>query len=240
MPVDPLENFINRNRSNFDGDTPKGNLWGKIAADLGNQPDDDGDPSTESRDSLSDFIRSNRDAFDSEDLPDGLWNRILAALPVSGTKVISLATFQRRRKVWIRAAAAAVAVLLVSTLFLGREMGYRAAKAQELAAIEAVAPDFLEMEDYYQDQIETTYRQVSQLNEDPALNADLAAIDQAMEELREELVNVPREQQADLIARLIESYQIKLRILERILQHLPENAAPENDQNETNNDKSYI
>ena len=233
MPVDPLERLVNQQRTDFDQEMPSG-MWERIESGLAEQEE-------RATDGLFHFVRNNRAAFDTEEPPSSLWSNILAALP-SSTELAQVVQMQavKRRRVLFRMAAAVALLLLASTLFIGRQMGYRAAQQQELAAIQSVAPDFLEMEDYYQQQIDQAYQQVSLANDDPTLRAALASIDVAMEELRAELVEVPLEERAFVIAQLIESYQIKLRILERVLKYLPKPTDNEEPQNEINHDRANI
>ncbi|MEL6277190.1 MAG: hypothetical protein AAFU03_18970, partial [Bacteroidota bacterium] len=213
MPGDRLENFINQQRKDFDQEAPRG-MWERIEAGLTEQKD-------RKADDLFAFVRDNRAAFDADEPPAALWVRILAAIPsLEETQIVKMRS-AAKRKTFFRMAAAVALILLASTLYLGRQLGYQAAQQEELAVIQSVAPDFLEMEDYYQQQIDQAYQQVSLANDDPTLRADLASIDEAMEELRQELVDVPLEERAFVIAQLIESYQIKLRILERVLKYLP-------------------
>ena len=207
MPVDPLENFINQNRDDFDQELPN-NLWDKITDDLGT-----------SRDNLECFVGGHRAEFDSEELPSGLWNKIVADLPASA-KVVSMQA-RRSPTVWFRVAAAVV-LLVASSLYVGSQLGYQAAQEQQLALIYAIDPDFPEAEVYYQQEIDQLFHQVSSKNSDPELFEDLETIDQSMKELREQITSVPREEQADLVADLIMSYQIKLQILQKVMQHLPE------------------
>lgn len=216
MPVHPLEHFINRNRADFDQDLPEG-LWSKIAADL--------EQTTKYLDRVEAFVTSHRADFDTEEPPAGLWNNLLADLPATA-KVVSLQT-RRNPTVWYRVAAAAAVILVAGALLLGRQMGLQEAQDQQLALIYAIDPEFPEAEAYYQNEIGQLFHQVSSRNSDPQLYADLEAIDQSMQELRDQLAEVPRDQQAALVADLIKSYQIKLQILEKVMQLLPEPSADE-------------
>lgn len=227
MPVDPLHKFVSDHQGQFDTENVPSSIWTRIAAQL---------PLREN-DSLESFVREMREDFDTEDPPAKMVEHIFRAnqLPSTGTKVRAIGLRKRSMR-WMRAAAAAVVLLLAGSLYLGRQMGFRAAQQQQLAMIQAVAPDFFETEDYYQTQIDQTFRQVKQVNSDPTLRTDLSAIDESMKEIREELTNVPPEERAELIAELIESYQLKLRILERVLQALPQNPDSNYLQNERQNE----
>lgn len=237
MPVNPLEDFINEQRQDFDAELPAG-IWDRINKDLGPLDGERNDraPRDESRraedDDLETFVKTHRPAFDHAEAPEHGWAMVRAQLPGRLVRMIP-----RSRLHKYRIAAAAAVVLLVCTLFLGREIGLRSLQQQELAAIEAVAPDFSEMENYYRDEINRSFKLVSQYNDDPTLKADLAAIDEAMGELREQISEVPREERATLIANLIESYQIKLQILQQILDKLPpaavERGSAKTNENET-------
>lgn len=238
MPVNPLENFINNERDGFNDAEPPAGLWDRISNELDGDDDNrsgnDNGHQMSDEDSLETFVRVNRPAFDRADVPERTWQRIRKQLP---GRVMRLIPRERLNK--YRAIAAAAVLLLISTLFLGREMGIRAVQQQELAAIESVAPGFGEMEEYYQGEIDRTFRLVSQQNDDPLLKADLEAIDRAMVELRDDLSQVPKEERAEVIANLIESYQIKLAILQKILDKLPsadpQGEAPKTNDNETIN-----
>lgn len=219
MPVDPLENFINKNRDDFDQEAPSG-LWDKISDGIGSS--DDG---------LEEFVNGSRADFDSEEPPASLWNKILADLPVSA-KVVNMQA-KRSPSVWYRVAAAAAIILVAGSLYLGRQMGYQAAQEQQLALIYAIDPDFPDAEVYYQNEIEHLFHQVSNRNSDPELYADLEAIDESMKDLRDQLSSVPREEQASLVADLIMSYQIKLQILQKVMQHLPQQTLTEEPENPT-------
>lgn len=213
MPVDPLENFINQNRDDFDQEVP-GSLWDKISDGIGS-----------SEDKLEEFVNGRRADFDSEEPPAGLWNKILADLPAT-TKVVSMQA-RRSPSIFYRVAAAAAVILVAGSLYLGRQMGYQAAQDQQLALIYAIDPDFPDAEVYYQNEIEDLFHQVSTRNSDPELYADLEAIDESMKDLRDQLSSVPREEQASLVADLIMSYQIKLQILQKVIQHLPDQSPTE-------------
>lgn len=212
MPFNPLEDYVRNRRRDFDADLPAG-LWDRIEKDLKDKQQGDCRKDDEE---LEDFISANRSAFDTGEPSVDVWKKISREL--SGKKATMVV---HRSRFNYRAAAAAAVLVLAATLFLGREIGIRAMKQQQLAAIEAIAPEFSEMEDYYRGEIESTYRTVSQVNDDPVLREDLAAIDQAMTELKRELTEVPKEEQPAVIAKLIESYRIKLEILQNILDKLP-------------------
>lgn len=237
MPVNPLEDFINEQRQDFDAELPDG-LWDRISNDLGGTDGageglGEGKGTTSSKgDALETFVKTHRPAFDHAEAPAYVWSATQKQLPGRLVRMIP-----RSRLHKYRVAAAAAVGLLLATLFLGREIGLRSLQQQELAAIEAVAPDFNEMENYYRSEINRSFKLVSQYNDDPNLEADLNSIDEAMLELRQEIGSVPREERTTLIAKLIESYQLKLNILQQILDKLPP-AAIERGSAKTNDNES--
>lgn len=230
MRPDPLEKFIHDQRPAFEVEGPSKGLWSRIQTDLDGN---DGD--------LEGFVKDRRAEFDSELPPSRLWDNIeadlviaeqqqpLSALPQTEAKVRRMPALYR----W--SAAAAVLLLIGASFMLGRNSGYQTGQADYLALIEQVQPDFADTEAHFQSEISEKFQQVVLHNDDPQLQADLDAIDQGMEEIKLELLEVPLEEREDLVNRLIESYRIKLHILERILQHLPtDDASPANEFNHDN------
>lgn len=222
MRLDSLEQFILDQRPAFETEGPSNGLWDRIQTDLDGGGGD-----------LESFIKTRREDFDSEAPPAALWDKIQADLSPAATtqqplqmtapteaKIRSLSSLYR----W--SAAAAVLLLLGASFMLGRNSGYQTGQADYLAVIEQVQPDFADTEAHFQSEISDKFQQVALYNDDPQLQADLEAIDQGMEEIKLELLEVPLEERADLVNQLIESYRIKLHILERILQHLPTDDAP--------------
>ncbi|MGB3546304.1 MAG: hypothetical protein WBA17_04985 [Saprospiraceae bacterium] len=188
---------------------------------------------------LEDFIRDNRPDFDDERPGLGLWQRIEQDLEnkqrttgggaAGPAPMHTLNQPKRPRKVWLRLAAAVV-LLLITGGFLGREIGLRtSAQQREANLLESIAPDYFEMATYYEQEIDRKYATLTNNRAaDDQIVEDLAAVDRAMKELREELPDAPREDQARIVSELINSYRIKLDILERILRRLPDADAPFN------------
>ncbi|MEL6391884.1 MAG: hypothetical protein AAFY36_08995 [Bacteroidota bacterium] len=235
MHFTTLEKFVGDHRASFEGEGPSPALWQRICADL-----DQTDPDLES------FVKQNRDRFDDEELPSSLWAGIESELaPAASMRVVSsqpeaVKTTARVRRfpAWYAiSAAAAVALLVTAAFLLGRTTGYESGQDDYMALIEQVQPDFADTEAHFRTEIAERFELVKQHNDDPQLQADLEDIDLAMNEIKAELANVPQDERAELVSKLIESYRLKLQILERILKHLPESeASPEiSNYHETNN-----
>lgn len=221
-------------RASFEGEGPSPALWTRICADL-----DETDPD------LEHFIKSNREDFEDHELPASLWagiERQMDARPAMqvvsnrSTEQKQMAVVRRLPTRYIMGAAAAVALLMTAAFLLGRSSGYESGQDDYMALIEQVQPDFADTEAHFQSEIAERFELVKQHNDDPQLETDLEAIDLAMNEIKSELANVPQDERAGLVSRLIESYRIKLQILERILKHLPvsEGAPANSDYHETN------
>ena len=229
MRPDPLEQFIQDQRPAFETEGPSNGLWDRIQADLDGEDND-----------LEEFVNDHREEFDNELPSTRLWDKIEADLATAEQQPLTVVTKTeakvRSLSVLYRwSAAAAVLLLIAASFMLGRNSGYQTGQADYLALIEQVQPDFADTEAHFQSEISDKFHQVVQYNDDPQLQADLDAIDQGMEEIKLELMEVPVEERTELVNRLIESYRIKLHILERILQHLPtDDAAPANEFNHDN------
>jgi len=240
MPNDKLEDFILNNREKFDDETPPADLWSRIAGAIGPDDDDDNDP-------LENFVATNRDAFDDATPPPRLEDRIFATMdeagaipmaPVQSTRMPRLkAVPGRRRALRALGIAASFLLLLFAAFTIGNQQGYREAEEAAIAAeLRQINPELVETENYYRTEIAAQFIKVDRVNNDPQLRKDLAAIDEATEEIRANLLEVPVSQRAALVDRLIETYRTKLDILLRIQEHLPTTNAPNSTTQQPNNE----
>ncbi|MEM1357880.1 MAG: hypothetical protein AAGF89_06765, partial [Bacteroidota bacterium] len=176
MPTDKLEDFILQNRESFDDEAPAAGLWDKIESAI-DQHEEDSDP-------LETFIATHRDAFDNSTPPPRLEGRVFAALGANAGAA-PLRVSHRRRLLPILGIAASMLLLIAAAFTLGSNRGYAAAEQDLVAAeIERINPELVEAEDYYREEIATQYAKVTQVSDDPQLVEDLAAIDQATQEIR--------------------------------------------------------
>lgn len=231
MPTNKLEDFILQNRETFDDEPVPAGLWDRIESNL-EAPDDDNDP-------LESFITSNRDAFDETTPPLRLEGRVFAAMDEAAAKPAAspLSVFSSRKRTFrILGIAASFLLLLFAAFSIGNSQGYRSAEEEQFAAqLRQISPELAETEDYYRGEIAAQFTKVDLVNDDPQLREDLAAIDEATEEIRTALLEVPVSQRAALIDQLIENYRTKLNILLRIQQHTkPTNVSPSTTQQQTN------
>lgn len=236
--LDNIEQFLRENKAAFDNAEPNDALWNRVTEALSNY-----EPK-----GIESFISDNRSAFDSEVPSLKLWANIESALPQNAnieqflkenkpqfdTEIPHLRVWtniEKRlntlksggivRMNWWRQAAAAIALLVI-----GASAGvYFSNKTEDKAIVQVakeVAPDLKEAENFYNQKVESKLTQLVSYNPDPSVMNDLQQIDAIQEELRKELRNAPTSTREEIVRRLIENYQIKLGILERVLNHIEE------------------
>ena len=179
------------------------------------------------RDELENFVLDRREAFDDAIPSLKVWADIDREL--SKRSVSKPLTFQRFFKV-----AAAVAAILVVGGF-GGSMFTRWQQANPVAIIEQVNPEYLELEQYYRQQISTKVQQLARYEPNGSFMSDMKKMDkvnqqfgmdeykkmdQVMAELKEELCVAPKGQEEEIIATMIQTYQTKVAILERVLEQM--------------------
>ena len=168
------------------------------------------------RDYLEQFILDEREAFDGSTPGLQVWGEISQELDRRQS---------RRLILWkaSRAVAAAIILLacgaLIGVYLFGNQM-------QQYASLEKIAPEYAEAEAYYQKQIHQKHQQLAAYQRDDIVEKDLAQLDEVMQELRGELLVAPKGKEAEIVENLIQSYQAKVAILERVLDRLQE-ANPE-------------
>ena len=222
-----LEDFIRNQRDAFNDVTPPTDLWDSIEDQLEEEDEEEQDP-------VGEFIGKHRGAFDTETPPPRLEEAVFAQLDELGTPSPLLPRAPARKKTSIRslirvlAIAASVALVISVAYGVGSRAGYATGQEDAIAAeMQRINPDVLETEAYYRREIATQFRTVSTLNDDPQLRKDLAEIDRATEEIRESLLDVPPSQRPELVAQLIQNYQLKLDILLRIQEQIPASRLPQ-------------
>ncbi|MGH1436919.1 MAG: hypothetical protein ACRBG0_20945 [Lewinella sp.] len=181
---------------------------------------------------LEKFILDNRDAFDDARPSLKLW----AAIEKDLNEEEAPSHAMRNRRPWYQVAAT-VLILLTAGGFGGAFLTQQTQQPTAQTLIEDVAPEFAEMEQYYNQRIKENYARLTTHTQDPEIDADLQQLDNAMAELREDLTNAPSGREEMIVQQLIESYRLKLQILERILERI-ENidnsiTTPDNNSNET-------
>lgn len=172
---------------------------------------------------LEKFIQDHRQEFDDAYPSLKLWTEIERELgqPAQPGQVQpeQIRPTRIRRMRWY-SVAASVLVLMTLAGLGGHYLGRHASQPTTQEILAQVAPDFSEVETYYSQEISERYAQLTSYQSDPDVDADLAQIDVAMEELRAELADAPPGREEQLVQQLIASYRLKLQILERVLESL--------------------
>jgi len=154
-------------------------------------------------DSLRKYIREHADDFDDENPPQNMWSRIecrLANEPIRKTWTMS------------RKLLAAASVLLL--IGLGFAAGSLTVKKNTIAEI---APEFAETASFYQRKIDSKKRAVAVLATDSIWVDDINQLELVMNELKEELEQNPDASKVDIIQAMINNYNIRLEIMDKIL-----------------------
>ena len=163
------------------------------------------------RDNLERFILTNRSDFDQEMPSLRVWAEIDKNMNQGKAKHVSLWSSVR--------IAAAVDVLLMVGALTGMLVTQNNTITAE-AKIQEIAPEFLEMERLYNEQLQQQFSRLATYKYEPAVLDDLKQVDEVMDELKEELANAPGGSEEKIIENLIKTYQTKVAILGRVLERV--------------------
>ena len=166
------------------------------------------------KDNLEKFIHENRAEFDREIPSLKVWAAIDKA--ISPEEVDKPTAKPRRlwRHAWI---AASIAFLLATGAFIGLQMGTD--PQSEIASLSDYSSEYAEMEVYYQTQIQKKVAQLARYD-DITVGEDLKQVDEFMQELKQELQEAPKGNEEKIINAMIDNYQTKINILERVLERI--------------------
>ena len=162
--------------------------------------------------SLEDFIRQHRSAFEEEGPRPGLWTQLEKELhPPKKNKVI-----QMLGRHWLKAAA--ILVLVVNSVMIIQFLQMK--KAQPLNSI---SPELQEASMYYTTQIEQRLEAIraypaSVLGLDSAARKELELRNDTYQLLEAELIQNPGNER--IKAAMVRYYQLKLDLLDKILDEL--------------------
>ncbi|MBU2914792.1 MULTISPECIES: hypothetical protein [Reichenbachiella] len=158
------------------------------------------------RDDLKRFVEETRGAFDVHELDTDLWSGIEGKLGEAE---------QKHRVMSWRGVRRYVAVVLVLVVSSAGILGWLSEPSNNYERTELT-----EVESYYQNKIDIKVSKISALEADKQILEGLDLLDQSFMELKEDLKdNADNE---EVINAMISTYQVKLQILERILDELEE------------------
>ncbi len=159
-------------------------------------------------DNLEKYIRENRAAFDRKQPPKRIWEELDKALPQKKNKTLRL---------WrgFRVAAAVLLLLSVGGV-LGNYMANKNFAAENIAS--KLPDDFTELENYYQQEVSSKMKQLTNVNMDKdQVTLDLDQLDAALEELKEDILSAPKGTEEQIINAMILNYKTKIDLLETIM-----------------------
>lgn len=176
---------------------------------------------------LEKFVQENREAFDSKMPPMLVWENIETRLneieqpkeiPIPETKVVSL-----RTRIYRYAKIAAVGLILLT---VGGLMGsyWTMQNQTEQLSFGVINEEYEELENFYAEKVNTQMKQLKKYNFEESIIQDIEELDEAYKELEKELNEEGTEVDNEMIINeMIENYQAKVDILERVLDRLNRN-----------------
>ena len=166
------------------------------------------------QDSLEKFIKDNRESFDDAYPSLKSWAVIEQSLTEQKVKQL---TSRRLLKI-----AAAVLMIFTAGGLIGSYLTQATQAPPSVLAtiLPDISPELVALEQHYLEQIEEKSAQLASFPQDQEVVGDLQFIDEAMDELRQELEVAPKGAEEQIITNLIRSYQIKVKILERVLERI--------------------
>lgn len=213
--MDKLEKFIAQNREAFDREQPGNQLWSGIENILN---------AADRVDRLEQFIGENRAALDRSIPGLRVWAGIDRALEARQHAA-------KIRGIWrnLRVAASVVVLLTVGALI---GMYVSNLRTRNLPTLAEVAPEYAELEQYYSAQVSNRMRELTSFHQEATVQPDIQQLDELYQELQRELDNAPKGSEEQIIQAMIRNYQIKLDILERVLEKI-QTTNPKIAENET-------
>lgn len=172
------------------------------------------------KDNLEQFIQANREAFDDARPSLKVWADIDRVLEQKQPKSFRIRRFLQ--------SAAAVLVLLVAGALIGHQMSRGSQETTSAETLARISPELAELEAHYNHKIDEKFARLANYPQQETVKADLAQIDETMEELRKEVLRAPAGMEEEIVTNLLRSYQLKVQILERVLERIQTNGENEN------------
>lgn len=185
---------------------------------------------------LENFVQENRQEFDTKMPKEFLWEGIEARLndlqpkqelAVPQTKVVHL-----RQRIYRYAKIAAVGLILLTVGgFIG---SYWTVQQQESVTLGSISEEYEELESFYSQKVNDQISELKNYSYDKSIVKDIEELDVAFKELEEELNVKGVDANNELIVNeMIDNYQAKIEILERVLNRLERNKT-QTEKNATN------
>jgi RNA recognition motif-containing protein len=169
-------------------------------------------------DKLEKFVTENRAAFDDAQPNPLMWLDIEKKLEAQKNKRSRLITLYR---------PVAIAASFILVLGVGMLIGLNINKpsGQDLLAANPQYQEFQQAEKYFQKQVNVKLDMLKDYPGAPEVTEDLSQLDVVYNEMKAELLNSPNKDNSAIIQAMIENYQIRINMLEKILQKINNKAS---------------
>lgn len=186
------------------------------------------------QDGLEKFVNNNRKAFDVHSPNPNLWAGIEAQLEQqSEEKVLPLFAVKSEqspqigkrvsiRQRYLRYASIAAVGLLLLTVggVIGSQFSQSSGEEAPLINLSDISDEYAETEAYYASQVNESIEKLKKLDYDKTILEDIEELDAAFQELKSELGQSNVFSDEEIIKAMVENYQTKIEILERVLERL--------------------
>lgn len=162
-------------------------------------------------DRLENFIVENKEKFNDHIPSPDVWTNIEKEINQGKSKKFSIRKF------------ASVGVAAIGLVMLGVWFGssYQADDMDQVIANSSFK-DYKQTEHYYAVQVKNYLKEINELDNTSTIENDINQLDEVYNELREELLNAEVKNQDKIINAMIKNYQVKVGMLERILEKTKE------------------
>ena len=185
------------------------------------------------KDDLEQFVANNRIDFDSEAVPMGNWEAICEKLSEKEQKNPPLSVIRNQN--WKRYIGIAASVILLISLGAFGGIYYSRTNQMENEIASKINPEYNDTENFYIRKVSYKLNELSKLQQNNEVKNDLDQIDLFIQELKKELLVAPKNSKEQIVKNMIANYQIKLDILDKVLQHIQNN---QQDSSKLNNQKN--
>lgn len=168
-------------------------------------------------DNLERFIKENRSEFDDQVPSLDAWSKITDQLDQQQpTKV-------RHLKIYSYVGRVAAACLL---LFVGAYSSHTYFQQQTIEGlsynIDELAPEYANEVEFYQQQVNLKMNSLANYESVHMVTDDMLQLDESFEELLTELKDVPYHRRAQVIQALIQNFENKINVLDKVLEEVEE------------------
>lgn len=185
------------------------------------------------KDDLEQFVANNRIDFDSEAVPMGNWEAICEKLSDKEQKNPPLSV--SRNQNWKRYIGIAASVILLISVGAFGGIYYSKTIQMENEIASKINPEYNDTENFYIRKVSYKLNELSKFQQNNEVKNDLDQIDLFIQELKKELLVAPKNSKEQIVKNMIANYQIKLDILDKVLQHVQNN---QQDSSKLNNQKN--